>query len=61
MNVSDTGGRDRIFRKIVQILHDDAHSVPITELFINFAHDANLKWAQPAGSGYYNLRDIGWK
>lgn len=61
MNVADSGERDRIFRKIVQILYDDAHAVPITELFINFAHDANLKWAQPAGSGYYNLRDIGWK
>jgi peptide/nickel transport system substrate-binding protein len=42
-------------------LHEDAHSVPITELFIVFARDAQLNWEQPQGSGYYNLREIGWK
>jgi peptide/nickel transport system substrate-binding protein len=61
VNVFDAGERDRIFRKIVQILYDDAHSVPITELYISFAHDSNLKWTQPPGSAYYNLREIGWK
>lgn len=61
VNVFNPAERDLIFRKIVQILHDDAHSVPITELFTSFGHDVQLKWKQPAGSGYYNLRNIGWK
>ena len=59
--VADREGRDRIFRRINRILHEDAHSVPITELFIVFARDAQLNWEQPQGSGYYNLREIGWK
>lgn len=59
--ISDRDERDRVFRKIVRILHDDAHTVPLTELFINFGHDTSLKWVQPAGSGYYNLREIAWK
>jgi peptide/nickel transport system substrate-binding protein len=59
--VADREARDRIFRRIVRILHDDAQTVPITELFITFGHDSRLKWEQPPGSGYYNLREIAWK
>lgn len=59
--LADRNARDRGFRRITRILHDDAHSVPITELFIVFAKDAQLSWEQQPGSGYYNLREIGWK
>ena len=59
--IADREGRDKIFRKITRILHDDAQSVPITELFINFGRDSKLNWEQQPGSGYYTLREIGWK
>jgi peptide/nickel transport system substrate-binding protein len=60
-SIADREGRDRVFRKITKILHDDAHSVPITELFISFGRDSRLNWEQVPGSGYYTLREIGWK
>lgn len=59
--LADRDARDAAFRRITRILHEDAHSVPISELFIVFAKDAQLNWEQPPGSGYYNLREIGWK
>jgi peptide/nickel transport system substrate-binding protein len=58
---ADRDARDRAFRRITRILHDDAQTVPITELFIVFAKDAQLNWEQQPGSGYYNLREIAWK
>ena len=59
--LTDRDARDKAFRRITRILHDDAHSVPITELFIVFAKDSQLDWEQQPGSGYYNLREIAWK
>ena len=61
VKVFDAAERDKIFRQIVEILRDDAHSVPITELYTNFGHDAKLNWKQPAGSAYYNLRNLSWQ
>ncbi len=60
-NVFDREGRAQIFEQITKILHDDAQSVPITELFNVFAKDSELNWEQPSGSGYYNMRSISWK
>jgi peptide/nickel transport system substrate-binding protein len=59
--IADRAERDKVLKRIVRILHEDAHAVPITELFINFGQDARLRWEQPAGSGYYNLRNIAWQ
>jgi peptide/nickel transport system substrate-binding protein len=59
--LTDREARDKAFRRITRVLHEDAHSVPITELFIVFAKDSQLNWEQQPGSGYYNLREISWK
>ena len=37
--LADRDARDRAFARITRILHDDAQTVPITELFIVFAKD----------------------
>jgi len=53
--------RDQLFRRIGRALHDDGHSVLVTELCYVFAQDSALQWEPQAGSGYYNLRTIRWK
>lgn len=58
---TDRQKRDQTFRKIGRILHDDAHSVLITELYYTFGQDDRIDWAPQYGSGYYNLRNIRWK
>jgi len=58
---TDRAERDRIFRSIGHILHDDGHAVLITELYYTFAQDSDIQWDPQQGSGYYNLRNISWK
>ena len=58
---TDRTKRDQTFRKIGRVLHDDAHSVLITELYYTFGQDDRIDWAPQYGSGYYNLRSIRWK
>lgn len=53
--------RDRIFQKIGKILHDDAHSVLLTELIYVFAKDSSLEWHPNPGIAWYDLRDLKWK
>ena len=53
--------RDRIFQKIGKILHDDAHSVLLTELIYVFAKDSALEWHPQPGIAWYDLRDLKWK
>lgn len=57
----DRAERDRIFKRIGRILHDDGHAVLITELFYTFGMDSAIQWQPQEGSGYYNLRKISWK
>ena len=47
-------GRDAIFRKIGRILHDDAQSVLITELFYVFAKKSDLEWEPQKGIACYD-------
>ncbi|WP_375460058.1 ABC transporter substrate-binding protein [uncultured Enterovirga sp.] len=53
--------RDRIFKKIGAILHDDAQSVLISEIFYVFAGDSSLAWEPQPGIAWYDLRTIRWK
>jgi len=57
----DAAGRDRIFKQIGRVLHDDAQSVLITELFYVFGKKRDLEWEPQSGIAWYNLRNLKWK
>lgn len=58
---SDVAGRDRIFKQIGRILHEDGHSVLITELFYVWGKKKELLWEPQVGIAWFNLRDMRWK
>ncbi len=58
---SDLAGRDRIFKQIGRVLHDDGHSVLITELFYVWGKKRELLWEPQVGIAWFNLRDMRWK
>ena len=58
---ADRAERDRIFKKIGSILHDDAQSVLISEIFYVYAGDGALVWEPQPGIAWYDLRTIRWK
>jgi peptide/nickel transport system substrate-binding protein len=53
--------RDRIFKKIGRLLHDDAAAVLITELYNIYAKKKGVSWSPQEGIALYNFREIGWK
>jgi peptide/nickel transport system substrate-binding protein len=58
---ADRAERDRIFKRIGAILHDDGHSVLLTEIVYVFAKDSAINWAPQSGIGWYDLRTISWR
>lgn len=58
---ADRAERDRIFKRIGAILHEDAHSVLLTEIVYVFAKDSKIDWAPQNGIGWYDFRTISWK
>lgn len=53
--------RGAIFRKIGKLLHDDASTVLVTELFNVFAKKKDLEWEVQEGSGFLNFRKVAWR
>ncbi|HVL10424.1 MAG TPA: ABC transporter substrate-binding protein, partial [Burkholderiaceae bacterium] len=58
---SGAEARGAIFRKISKLLHDDASTVLITELFNVFAKKKDLNWEVQEGSGFLNFRNVSWR
>ncbi|WJR76724.1 ABC transporter substrate-binding protein [Bradyrhizobium sp. NP1] len=58
---ADRSERDRIFKRIGSILHDDAQAVLITEIFYVYGADSELDWAPQPGIAWYDLRTVRWK
>ncbi len=59
--IPDSAGRDKVFRKIGRLLHDDGYYVLITELVAVFGKNSDLTWTPQTGITWYNLRDFAWK
>ena len=59
--IPDAVGRDKVFRKIGRLLHDDGYYVLITELYYVFGKNSNLQWEPQTGISWYNLREFSWK
>lgn len=60
-DTSDRAGRDKIFQQIGKILHDDAQSVLLTELYYVFAKDSKINWEPRKGIAWYDLRGASWQ
>ncbi|WP_373084055.1 ABC transporter substrate-binding protein [Sneathiella sp.] len=60
-SVSDFKSRDMLFRQIGKILHDDAHSVLISEMFYVYGKNSQVDWKPQKGYAFYNLRTLSWK
>lgn len=57
----DLDRRDELFKKIDEIINEDAGAVFISEIFYSYAHKAALKWEPQIGSGYYIFDTASWK
>lgn len=53
--------RGALFRRIGQILHDDAAAVFLSEHIYVYAKKKDLQWQVQQGAGFLNFRTIGWK
>jgi peptide/nickel transport system substrate-binding protein len=53
--------RDRLFKKVGQLLHDDVATILITELYNVYAKKKGVDWSPQEGIALYNFREIGWK
>jgi peptide/nickel transport system substrate-binding protein len=52
--------RGQVFQKIGRILHDDASSVFISELYYVYAWKQGLNWSPQIGSGFLDFRAARW-
>jgi peptide/nickel transport system substrate-binding protein len=53
--------RDRLFKKVGRLLHDDVSTILISELYNVYAKKKGVSWAPQEGIALYNFREIGWK
>ncbi len=53
--------RGELFRKIGRILHDDAATLLITELYNVYGKKKSVAWAPQEGIALFNFRTVGWK
>jgi len=53
--------RGELFRKIGKLLHDDAATLLVTELYNVYGKKKDLMWAPQDGIALFNFRTVGWK
>jgi peptide/nickel transport system substrate-binding protein len=56
----DRAERDRLFKQVGKILHDDGHAVLLTELYYIFGKDSKINWEPRSGISWYDLRGASW-
>ncbi|MFT4266988.1 MAG: ABC transporter substrate-binding protein [Xenophilus sp.] len=57
----ERGRRDALFRKILQLTHEDGQAVLLAELKLNYAKDPALQWSPQVAGWSLNFRNVAWK